>query len=92
MKATERLIDSVWTVEYKVVNENEVEILKFSRDDADGYRNEKNYPQCTIFEDDKRYAIELLIRNKYDQFGSFVNKVNCDRCYKIINPKHIFNY
>jgi len=92
MKATKRLIDSVWTVEYNIVGENEVEIIKYSRDDEDGYVNEANYPQCTIFEDDKRTAIELLIRNKYEQFGSFVNKVNCDKCYKIINPKHIFNY
>lgn len=92
LKATERLIDSVWTVEYKVLNETEVEIIKFGRNDKDGYVNEHNLPQHKIIETDGRIAIKLVIRNKYKQFDNFVNESNCDKCYNIVNPKHIFSY
>lgn len=92
IKATQRLIDSVWTVEYKVLNETEVEIIKFGRNDKDGYVNERNLSQHKIIETDDRIAIKLAIRDKYKQFDNFVNESNCDRCYNIVNQKRIFNY
>ena len=91
MKATKRLIDSVWTVEFNILNENEVEILKYSREDPEGYEKERELPQHRLVEDENRTAVELLIRDKYDAF-EWVNEENCDHRYKVTNPKHIFDY
>ena len=91
MKATKRLIDSVWTLEFEVLNENEVKILKYSRDDKEGYDNERILPQCRVVEDDDRNAISVLIRDKYDAF-EWVDEKNCDKTYKVANVMHIFSY
>lgn len=91
MKATKRLIDSVWTIEYNVISENEVEITHFSRTDEEGYRRERELPQGVIIEAEHRTAVELIVRDKFDSF-EWVNKDNADHIYKIINPKHIFDY
>jgi len=91
MKATHRLIDSVWTVEYNVVSPTEVEIIKFTREDQEGYDKERKLPQCSVIEDDKRTFVQLLVRDKFESF-KWVNKDNCDHTYTVINPRYIFNY
>jgi len=91
MKATHRLIDSVWTVEYNIVSPTEVEIVRFSRDDEEGYEKEKQLPQCSVIEDDNRTFTGLLVRDKHDSF-SWVDETNCDRKYNVTNPKHVFDY
>lgn len=91
LKATHRLIDSVWTVEFNVVSPTEVEILKFSRDDPEGYDKERSLPQATVVEDADRTVTGLLIRNKFDSF-SWVNLNNCDYALNVVNPKHVFDY
>lgn len=91
MKATHRLIDSVWTVEYNTVSPTEVEVIRISRDDKEGYERERQLPQCKIVEDDKRIVIELLVRDSFNSFN-WVNPENCDHTYKVVNPKHIFSY
>ena len=97
MKATKRLIDSVWTVEYNILSPTEVEILKFSREDPEGYEKERQLPQCGIIEDKgkdgySRTFVGLVVRDKFDSFGPWVNKQNCDHEYTVVNPKHIFDY
>ena len=91
MKATERLINSVWTVEYNEVSPTEVEIVKFSRDDQEGYDKERELPQFLLIEESGRIVTKLLIRDKYKPF-EWVNEGNCDREYKVVNPKHIFSF
>lgn len=91
MKATHRLIDSVWTLEYEVISETEIKILNFSRDDEEGYKKEKQLPQCSIIEDNERTVTEVMIRNTFDPFN-WVNRDNCDHVYKVINPQHVFSY
>lgn len=91
MKATHRLIDSVWTVEYNVVSPTEVEIIKFTREDQEGYDKERELPQCAIIEGDKRTFIQLLVKDKYISF-EWVNKETCDHTYTVTNPRYIFNY
>lgn len=91
LKATKRLLDSVWTVSYNVLNENEIEIIGYNRDDPEGYTNEHNLPQCTVIEDDKRIVVGLLVRDKYD-WVNWVNKDNADHIYKVVNPKHFTCY
>jgi hypothetical protein len=91
MKATHRLIDSVWTVEYNIVSPTEVEILKFGREDPEGYQKERELPQCTVVEDEKRTFKQLLVRNSFNAFG-WVSADDCDHKYEVINPKHVFSY
>lgn len=91
MKATNRLIDTVWTVEFNVISDTEVEILKFTRTDPEGYEKERQLPQCAIIEGDKRTFVSLLVRDEFKSFER-VNKDNCDHQYTVINPRYIFNY
>ena len=91
MKATERLIDSVWTVEFNVKSPTEVEIVKFSREDPEGYKREHELPQATVVEDENRTVTGLLIRNKFEPF-EWVNLNNCDYALNVVNPKHVFDY
>jgi hypothetical protein len=91
MKATQRLIDSVWTVEFNILNENEVEIIRYSRNDKEGYDNEQTLPQCGIIEDEKRNIVGLLVRDEFDAYN-WVNEGNCDKNYKVKNSKHVFSY
>lgn len=91
MKATHRLIDSVWTVEYNVVSPTEVEIVNFSRDDEEGYNKEKELPQCSVVEGERRTFVGLLVRDNFDSFKG-VNRMNCTHTYKVVNPKHVFEY
>lgn len=91
MKATHRLIDSVWTVEYNIVSPTEVEILRFSREDPEGYQKERELPQCQVVENEKRDFVGLLVRDKFDSF-EWVNLGNCDHQYVVVNVKHVFDY
>ena len=91
MKATRRLIDSVWTLEYEIVSPTEIEIIRYSREDERGYLLEKELPQCGLVEDEKRTITDVLIRQNYEPF-SWVNESNADVAYKVINPKYIFDY
>ena len=91
MKATHRLINSVWTVEYNIVSPTEVEIVKFSREDPEGYERERELPQCTVVEAEGRIFAALLVRDAFDAFG-WVNLENCDRKYVVTNQKHVFDY
>lgn len=93
LKATKRLLDSIWTVSYNVLNENEIEIIGYNRDDPEGYKNECNLPQCTVIEDDKRNFIGLMVREKFKfNYFDWVNSKNADHIYKVVNPKHITSY
>ena len=91
MKATNRLIDSVWTVEYNIISPTEVEILKFSRTDPEGYKKERELPQCSVVENEHRDFIGLLVRDTFDSF-KWVNEKNCDHQYTVVNVKHVFDY
>ena len=91
MKATKRLIDSVWTLEYNIVSDTEIEVIKFSRNDPEGYEKEYELPQCSIIEGDRRVMTNVLIRDNFKAFD-WVDKDNCDREYKVINPKYVFDY
>jgi len=84
LKAVKRLINSVWTVEYRLLGDNKVEILKFGRDDEEGYEREHELPKGDITEDDDRIARSLNIWSS-DDLGPV-------HSYTIANPKHIFSY
>lgn len=87
--ATQRLINSVWTVGYKVINENKVEILSYSRENPIGYKQEKTLNRGGLIETDKRIVTHLIIE-PYEPFKSWVN--GSGKKYEVINPKYIFDY
>ena len=90
-KATKRLLDSVWTVEFKEVSPTEVEIVRYSRDDQEGYDRERKLPQGVLVETENRTVTHLLIREEFDSHN-WVNETNADRKLLVVNPKHIFDY
>lgn len=76
-KAVKRLINSVWTVEFKKIDNMNVEIVRYSRSDEEGYRKEKELPQGYLLENDQRIAQKLML-----------NGVE----FNIINKQHVFSY
>lgn len=91
MKATKRLIDSVWTVEYTKVSEGKVKILNYSRNDSEGYEREKELPQGELIETQDRIVTHLWLK-PYDAFDGWVNEENATEIYEVVNPKFIFSY
>lgn len=90
MKATERLINKVWTLEFEKVSETEIKILNFSREDLDGYKNETAYPRLSLHEDNRRNVLGVYLM-PYEPFACWAD-VNKFECFKVINPDYVFNY
>ena len=80
IKATHRLLDSVWTVTAHI-SINTATIVAYSRDDEDGYRLEKSLPKCQLYTGNDRIVKRLEI-----EWGG--NR----RAYTVNNPQHIFSY
>lgn len=92
IKATQRLIDSVWTVTFRHVDESTVEILSYNREDEEGYDNERVLSRCRLIEDDKRIVNSLAIQ-PYKGSNSLAIIRDADTIiYKVVNPKHVFSY
>ena len=89
-KATNRIMDSVWTIEYNIINDEKVELIRYSRDDEEGYEREKELSTGIIRQDKDRTAQELHIWN--ESRPSYWYKEDPDKIYDIINKKHIFDY
>ena len=87
--ATERLIDSVWTIEYKVLNDNEVEILSYNRENPIGYEQERTLNRGGLVETKDRLVTHLIIE-PYEPFKSWVN--GNGKKYTVVNSKYIFSY
>ena len=60
IKATHRLLDSVWTVTANI-SINTATIVAYSRDDEDGYRLEDSLPKCQLTEGNGRVVKSLEI-------------------------------
>ena len=86
LKAVERAISSVWTIEYRLLGDNKVEILSYGRDDPEGYEREGELPKGKMIEDKKRNAVSLMVWNPDSS-----NLLGIDT-YTIANPKHVFSY
>ena len=80
IKATHRLINSVWTVTAHI-STNTATIVAYSRDDEDGYRLEDSLPKCQLTEGNDRVVKALEI-----------NWGGNRRRYTVNNPQHIFSY
>lgn len=86
--ATQRLIDSVWTVAFVRVDGG-VEVLAFSRNLVNGYKNEHELPRMNFVEDEERTVTELHL----EPYRDFVYAATqpTERL-KVVNPKNIFAY
>ncbi|BBM67891.1 hypothetical protein VA249_45370 (plasmid) [Vibrio alfacsensis] len=89
--AVHRLIDSVWTLKFKFLPTG-VEVLSYSRDNIDGYEQERELPKIRVIEDDKRivHAVDIYQLDGV-KFGQFDNSKRIGR-YKVLNPKFVFSY
>ena len=89
--ATERLIDSVWTVAYREV-EGGVEIVSYDRGSSIGYKQEKALWRMGFTETAKRVVTHLVIA-PYKPFEYGANKdAEGAIVYNIVNPQNIFSY
>lgn len=86
--ATNRLIDSVWTMAYEI-KDNHVIIHSYDRDNAIGYEQEKNLPQFSMIEGDKRIVTGVIISEEYQAFR---RDMDDGIEYTVANPKFVFSY
>jgi hypothetical protein len=86
--ATRRLLDSVWTLAYEVVD-GEIVIDEHSRDLDIGYEKEHELPQYRLLEDDYRIVEAVCFRQYTSEmlglasYGDFID---------VSNPKYVFDY
>lgn len=76
-KAVKCLISSVWTLEYRQTEPGKVEIVRYSRDDDEGYQRKHELPSVRLVEDDHRTVLRAII-------GGVDHEVT--------NPQYIFDY
>lgn len=89
--ATERLIDSVWTISYRIVDEvkSEIEILSYDRENPIGYEQEKTLDRLNIIEGEGRIVTSIIVE-PYEPFKYWAS--NYGKIYNVVNPKYIFSY
>lgn len=75
--AVKRLIDSVWTLGYEEVDEYNVRVFSYDRDNPVGYEKEKELPKLVNIENDERVLEAVEIDGKR---------------YAVVNPCFIFSY
>jgi hypothetical protein len=92
MKATERMINSVWTVEYEIVSEGKVKILAYNRDDEEGYKREKELPRCKVIEDRVRNVKGLRISPVQPFSYMSIEQDDNSEYFEVVNVQHIFSY
>lgn len=90
MKATQRLIDSVWTLEYTIQDDGKIFIINYNRNDVEGYEQEKNLPRMSLKENEGR-IVEGVYLQPYESFKYWASK-DLSAFYEVANPKHVFSY
>jgi hypothetical protein len=76
IKATHRLIDSVWTITADI-QDGKAKLLDYNRDDPEGYLQERTLPKGKVIEGEGRVVEHLVIDGER---------------YTVTNPKHVFDY
>ena len=89
--ATERRLDSVWTLEYEQVSPTQIKIVQYSRNIQKGYDEEKTLERMQLVEDGGRIVKSVLF-GPYEPFSSWLNADKVTRTCQVINPDHIFSY
>jgi hypothetical protein len=89
--ACQILINKIWTLEYKQVSPNEIEIVSFSRDNPRGFKEYRENELCDLAETEDR-TITYVDFAPFDNFKCWADETNTARTCKVANPKHIFDY
>jgi len=76
-KAVKRIINSVWTIEYRLIDANTVKLISYSRDDKEGYNREHELPKGDVIEEGDRIVTGIKVGDK--QFA-------------VSNPGHVFSF
>ena len=87
MKATKRLIDSVWTLEYVINDNNTITIVRHDRDDEEGILREKELPRFKIIEGEGRKALKVIIQDYKSPFCHLANDSEPHNSYDVANIK-----
>jgi hypothetical protein len=91
MKATKRLIDAVWTLEYEIVDDKTIKIIQYNSSDPEGYQKEKQLPRCELEETKDRTVISVWIK-PYVPFEYAMVKDHKAKKYEVVNPQFVFSY
>ena len=87
--ATERLIDSVWTLEYELINDDQIKIISFNRDNPIGYEKEAELPRVRLVEDNERIVLSAY----FEPYGKFKYLASPNgKKIEVVNPQYIFSY
>lgn len=92
--AVKRLINSVWTLVYKQVDENSIKIISYDRENPIGIEKERELPLCELIEDDQRTVTGAKIqeRNNTGFNSGWVDKDRPFDTFTVVNPKYVFSY
>lgn len=86
--ATNRLIDSVWTVGYTMQEDGRVFIHSYDRDNPIGYEQEGKLPQALLDESAGRIVTGIQLR----PYKSFDRNFKDVPVIEVANPQHVFSY
>jgi hypothetical protein len=81
LKAVDPIINKVWTIEYKVVGKGLAKLIKYGREDPEGYEN-NDLPRGEVIEGPGRIAKQIRV----------YYKPGVSHIFKIVNPGYIFSY
>ena len=82
--ATNRLINSVWTLEYRL-HDNKIEIVSHSRDNRAGAEFEGQVPKYTLIEDEKRTVTHVRLWMDSHRKSQHLE-------FPVSNPAYVFSY
>lgn len=88
--ATRRLIDSVWTLVYELVEPGKIKIIAHDRQNPIGYEKERELKQYVLREDEDRNIIEVGI-SEYQQL-ELLTLEKAESIFEVINPQYVFSY
>lgn len=89
--ATERLLDSVWTVAYREVKGG-VKIISHCRGNPVGYEQEEELPRMRLIEGDKR-IVKKIVLAPYEPFKCWATEnEEGATVHNVVNPEHVFDY
>ena len=87
-KGVRRLINSVWTLEF-IPTRDGIFIVKYDRNDDEGYEKEKELHQVNLIENENRTVVAVKIS---DPKPAYFSKDENTDLFDVINQKHVFDY
>jgi hypothetical protein len=88
--ATQRLIDSLWTMAFIINDDQTITIISYDRENTIGYDFEKSLDRLTIEEDNDRTA-QAIYLDTYEPFKYCASKENGIK-YEVANKRNVFDY